>query len=285
MIVHALEEGFALLRRRGAVSVVLALSLAVPLSLAGFTISLVLWSQPLVELENENAVVRVLLHPRMDGNQRKAWVAEQASAHPEWLISEVDREVLEEQLEVWFPYLEDLLDGENAIDLPTLVQVETSNPDEVSLLSQGPAVIAVGPTSSIDQVLGMMAQTMTYLLGGLCSVLLASAFLLAATWIHLEVFRHADEITIMRLVGATESSIRSPFIVASLIPGLFAGVFAAAGSWFLVRLVAGAAAAVGLSQPIFPSWVLAVEIGTGMLLPVVAAMVTMARHARVSEPE
>ena len=284
-MVRALEEGLALLHRRGAISVVLGLSLAVPLSLAGFTISLILWSQPLVVLEHETSVVRVLLHPRMDADQRQAWMAEQSRLHQDWRVSEVDREALEEQLKVWFPYPENLLEGEHAIELPTLVEVETGEPGKVSALAEGPAVIAVGPTSSVDQVLGMMARTMTWLLGGISSVLLASAFLLAATWIHLEVYRHADEITIMRLVGATESAIRSPFVVAALIPGICAGLVASGGTWFLVGKVAVAAEAVGLSPPVSPVWVSAAEIAAGVILPVAAALVTMARHARVSETE
>lgn len=285
MIVHALEEGLALLRRRGTVSAVLALSLAVPLSLAGFTTSLGLWSRPLVALEHETTVVRVLLHPKMDAGQRRDWMAEQAGLHQDWRLSEIDREALEERLQVWFPYLEDLLVGEHAIELPTLVEVEAGDPEEVSVLTEGQAVIAVGPTSSVDRVLGLMARTMTLLLGGISAVLLVAAFLLAATWIHLEVYRHSDEITIMRLVGATESAIRSPFVVAALIPGICAGLAASWGTWYLVRMVAVAAETVGLSPPAFPIWLPAVEIGIGVILPVTAALVTMARHARVGDTE
>ncbi len=282
---HALEEGLALLRRRGTVSAVLALSLAVPLSLAGFTTSLGLWSRPLVALENKASVVRVLLHPKMDAEQRRNWINEQAGLHQDWTLSEIDREALEERLKVWFPYLEDLLEGKNAIELPTLVEVKAGVPEEVSVLTRGPAVIAVGPTSSIDRVLGLVARTATWLLGGISAILLASAFSLVATWIHLEVYRHADEITIMRLVGATESAIRSPFVVAALIPGICAGLAASVGTWYLVRMVAVAAEAVGLRPPAFPVWLPAVEIGIGAILPVVAALLTMARHARVGDAE
>ena len=284
-MMHILEEGLALLRRRGAVSAVLALSMAVPMALAGFTTSLSLWSRPLVALEGHATVVRVLLHPRMDLAQRQAWITEQERNHQEWRLSEIDRETLEERLQVWFPYLEDLLEGEHPIELPTLVEVEAGDPEEVTALGEGPAVIAVGPTSSIDRVLGLTARTMTWLLGGISVILLASAFLLAATWVHLEVFRHADEITIMRLVGATESAIRSPFVVAALIPGICAGLAASVGAWYLVAKVAVAVESVGLNSPVFPPWLVAAEIAVGVILPVAAALVTMARHARVGETD
>ena len=285
MTIHAVEEGLALLRRRGAVSAILALSLAVPMSLAGFTISLGLWAQPLVALERQTTVVRVLLHPRMDAVQRQDWLTEQAERHQGWRLTEVGQETLEERLKVWFPYLEDLLEGEHPVELPTLVEIEAEDPEEVTILAEGPAVIAVGPTSSVDRVLGLTARRLTWLMGGISVVLLASAFLLAATWIHLEVYRHADEITIMRLVGATEGAIRSPFLVAALIPGICAGVAASVGAWYMVRMVATVVAAIGLTPPVCPVWLPAAEIGVGMFLPVAAALLTMARHARAGDSE
>ncbi len=285
MMGRAIEEGLALLRRRGAVSAVLALSLAVPMALAGFTLSLGLWARPLVALEHHPPVVRVLLHPRMDAIQRKEWIADQARIHQGWRLTEVPRETLEGRLKVWFPYLEDLLGGEHPVDLPTLIEIEAEDPEEVTALTKGPTVIAVGPTSSVDRILGLIARRMGWLLSAISVVLLASAFLLAATWIHLEVYRHADEITIMRLVGATEVAIRSPFLVAALVPGLGAGLAASLGAWYLVRMVAVVVEVMGLTPPIYPMWLPAAEIGMGVLLPVSAAVVTMARHARVGETD
>ncbi|RLE26875.1 MAG: hypothetical protein DRJ65_04575 [Acidobacteria bacterium] len=285
MTAHALEEALALLRRRGAISAVLALSLVVPMSLAGFTISLGLWARPLVALERQTTVVRVLLHPRMDTVQRQDWLAEQVRLHPGWRLTEVRQEALKERLKLWFPYLEDLLEGENPVELPTLVEVEAEDHEEVSALTKGPAVIAVGPTSSVDQILGLIARRLGWLLGGISIVLLASASLLAATWIHLEVYRHADEITIMRLVGATEGAIRSPFLIAALIPGICAGVGASVGAWYLVHSVGSLVESMGLTPPAYPTWLPAAEIAVGMILPVAAAIVTMARHAKLEEAE
>lgn len=285
MMTHILGEGLALLRRRAIVSAVLSLSMAVPMALAGFSTSLSLWSRPMVSLETHDVIVRVLLHPRMGESQRQKWISEQARIHPDWRLSEIDRQTLEERLQVWFPYLEDLLDSDDAIELPTLVEVAAGNPEEVAALAKGPAVIAVGPTSSIDRVLGLTARRMTWLLGAISTVLLISAFLLVTTWIHLEVYRHADEITIMRLVGATETAIRGPFVVAALLPGITAGVIASAGGWYFIRLVAVGAESVGLRPPVFPLWLMAVEVGLGIVLPTVASLVTMARHAKAGETE
>ncbi len=285
MIGYAFEEGTALLRRRGAVSLVLALSLAVPLSLAAFTFGLSRWARPLVGLEHRRAVVRVLLHPRMDSAQRRSWVVEQTKRHPEWSVTEIPRDELEQQLEVWFPYLQDLLEGDRPIELPTLIEIGTERPEEVAETVDGPAVIAVGPTSSVNRALGLMARSATWLLGSLSMVLLASAFLLAATWIHLEVYRHGDEITIMRLVGATEGAIRGPFFFAAFVPGLCAGILAALSAGYLLDRVGRGVETLGLVRPEFPGWLAVVVVGLGAGVPALAAAVTLARHARADEGE
>lgn len=285
MIGHAFTEGWALLRRRAVVSAVLAVSLAVPLALAGFTASLGLWARPLVTLQNERSVVRVLLHPRMDAEQRQVWIRERSQQYPEWRFREVVKEELAQNLKIWFPYLEDLVEGENAIDLPPLVEVAAPNPGEVSNLRDGPAVIAVGPTSSIHHVLGRAAERSGLMLGILSLALLLSALLLAATWIHLEIYRHADEITIMRLVGATEGSIRSPFFFVAGVPGIFAGVIALTGTWYLISVIGTLATTIGLEAPGIPRWVMLGVLGLGFLLPVAAAAVTLARHARAEDGE
>jgi len=126
VIRHALAEGWLLLRQRGAVSVVLALALAVPISLAGVGLSLHRWLGPVAAMSGQASVVAVLLHPRLDGEQRSNWISEEAKAHPEWVITEISREDLVERLERWFPYLEELVAGGDA-SLPPLVEIETTN--------------------------------------------------------------------------------------------------------------------------------------------------------------
>ena len=64
MIRHALSEGWLLLRQRSLVSSVLALALAVPLSIAGISFAVSRWLQPLVEASRQQTTVAVLLHPR-----------------------------------------------------------------------------------------------------------------------------------------------------------------------------------------------------------------------------
>ncbi len=133
MIRHALAEGWLLLRQRGAVSLVLALVLAVPISLAGMGLTLRHWLGPMVGLSGQSSTVAVLLHPRLDNPQRRKWIADESAAHPEWSISEVSNEDLVNRLGRWFPYLDELVASGDA-SLPPLIEIVTAVPESVAVL-------------------------------------------------------------------------------------------------------------------------------------------------------
>jgi cell division protein FtsX len=279
MIRHALAEGWILLRHRGGVSVILAFALAIPICLAGLTWSMMRWLGPLVDLAHEANVVAVLLHPHMDDEQRSQWIEDQRRNRKEWRIEVVPPERLSERLTHWFPYLKDLLEEAGPSMLPLLVEITTEDVASLSVLERSPAVIAVGPRSSVNRLLGRLARGMGFLLGGLSGVLLLSAALLAAVWVHLELYRHADEITIMRLVGAAESAIRGPFVVAILVPGLIAGGLAVAGTLMAAAQLSRLTAVLGLPVVHVDLAVLGLQMAVSFLLPFFAAMITLARHA------
>lgn len=278
MIRHALTEGFLLLSDRVPVSAVLALALAVPITLAGVGVAVNRWLQPVAELGDQKSTVAVLLHPQMDLDQRQQWMAAQSEAHPEWSVSEVPSEELVARLQRWFPYLEDLVvTGDTT--MPPLVEVTTSNQSTLSHLEIQPEVLAVGPQSSIQQALGRVARRLSLVIAGLSTVLLAAAALLAAVWVHLELYRHADELTIMRLVGATEATIRGPFVVAVGVPGVAAGVVAIIGSVGTANFLSRIVGALGMPDVVMTPGLLVAEMVGAVALPVVAAVVTLSRHA------
>ncbi len=278
MIRHGLSEGWLLLRQRGPVSTVLAFALAVPISLAGVGLSLYSWLRPAAAMSDQASVVAVLLHPRLDRAQRQEWIAEQAAAHPQWVITEVSHQDLVARLERWFPYLEELVEGGDA-SLPQLVEITTTEPESVGVLEGRPEVLAVGPRSSVQQLLGRAARGLGWVLAVLSGILMAAAVLLASVWVHLELYRHADEITIMRLVGATEPTIRGPFLVAVAVPGIVAGALSVAGSLAIVGGLSRLAETLGLPAVSIDIGLLALEAAVGLLVPVTAAALTLTRHA------
>jgi cell division transport system permease protein len=282
MIRHAVAEGLVILRERAAVSVVLAFSLAVPVALAGVGVALHQWLDPIAGMAGEKSSVAVLLHPQMESGERRRWIADRASENPEWEISEVSSSDVIGRLQRWFPYLEELIDTGDST-LPPLIEIQTDDPDSVAVLDGRPEVLAVGPRSSIQQTLGQVAGRLAAVVGVLSGVLLASALLLAAVWVHLELYRHADEIAIMRLVGATEGTIRGPFLVAVVIPGAVAGLFSIVGSMMLVARFSRLTSSLGLSEVTISTPLLVLLGAICVLLPLIAAAFTLARHSRGAE--
>lgn len=280
MIRHALAEGWLLLRQRGGVSIVLSLALAVPISLAGVGLTLKQWLAPVAVMSEQTSTVALLLHPRMDQQQRQRWIDDESAAHPEWKITEVPTEELVGRLQRWFPYLEGLMTTGDAT-LPPLVEIVTADADSVATLDGRHQVLAVGPRSSIQQTLGRSARSLGWIIAGVSAVLLAGALLLAAIWVHLELYRHGDEITIMRLVGATERTIRGPFLVAVAAPGAVAGALAVAGSLVTVGGLSRLTATLGLPEVQISATTLVLQVVTGLILPLVVAVITLARHATV----
>ena len=278
VIRHALAEGLVVLRERAAVSVILALVLGVPIALAGVGLTLHQWLGPVADLSGQKSSVAVLLHPQLEPSERRRWIAELSTGHPEWTISEVSSSDLAERLQRWFPYLEDLMESGDA-SLPPLIEILTDIPDSVTELQDRAEVLAIGPRSSIQQTLGTVARRLALIVGVVSFVLLAGAVLLAAVWVHLELYRHADEVIIMRLVGATENTIRGPFLVAVAMPGAIAGVLSVVGSLATVSGLSRLSSALGLSPMSIPPAVLVLQLATAVFLPLLAAVITLARHA------
>lgn len=279
MIRHALAEGWLLLRSRGLISPVLAMALAIPISLAGVTLTVRQWLAPVIELGDRESVVTVLLHPRLDDDGRRGWIADQARSHPQWQLVAVEPNELAERLATWFPYLEEVLEREGPEMLPAMVEIRTLDPTSVLALKDQIAVLAVGPTSSVNRVVGRVARQFALTLISVAIALVAGAVLLAAVWVHLELHRHAEEIAIMRLMGATEATVRGPFLVAVAAPALLAAVASVVFTVVAVGSMARLAAPLGLTAAGVPLSILVVQVVGAVGLPMVAAFITLERHA------
>jgi cell division protein FtsX len=280
VIRHTVAEGILLLRQRLLISFILAAALAVPICLAGLTMSFSRWLGPVVEQAREGTTVAVLLHPNMDGAQRARWLDDHASANPDWVIETVPPEDLIERLTHWFPYLRDLFRDDARALVPPMVEITTDDAESLDGLASSPAVIAVGPRSNLQRRLAEVAAQLELVLGLIAVILLLAASLLAGVWVHLELFRHADEITIMRLVGATEATVRGPFVLAVAIPGALAGLLSMAGTIALGASASNLVVTLGLPPvTVLPS-LLVGQLLLAALLPVVAAALTLTRHAR-----
>jgi cell division transport system permease protein len=278
MMRHAMAEGWLLVRQRWVVSLVLAIALAVPISLAGVGLKIFGWLQPMATHSSDTTTVAVLLHPRLDDDGRRRWIEQQAKAHPEWVIAEVKRDELIARLSRWYPYLESLLSG-NDSQLPPLIEITTSVAADVAGLENHPGVLAIGPLASIDFIIGTVTRRLVVMVAVLSIMLLAGAVLLSGVWVHLELYRHAAEVTIMRLVGATEGTVRGPFVVAVTLPGLLAGLLSVAATMMTISSLSKMTTALGLSPINISPAILALQLLLAVLLPAASATLTLARHA------
>jgi len=283
MIRHALAEGWLLLRSRGLISPILALALAIPISLAGVTLSIRQWLAPVIDLGDRESVVAVLLHPRLDAAARQRFMSEQALSHPEWRLTAVGPEELAQRLATWFPYLEEIMQRDGPEMLSPMVEISTLDPTSVLELKNHDEVLAVGPTSSVNQVVGRVAERFAMVLMGIAAALVAGAVLLTAVWVHLEILRHGEEIAIMRLMGATEATVRGPFLVAVAAPALLAAVVSVIFTVVAVGWMAQLAAPLGLTTTGIPLSILVAEIAGAAGLPMSAALITLERHSSDGE--
>lgn len=284
MIRHALSEGVRLVRSRLGITLALGLLLAVPLAMSAVTATTVGWLNALAAGTADAISVPVLLRPELDAASRTAWVERQRQTHPDWSVRLVPADELVDRFGEWFPSLSSVLDEDRAL-LPPLVEITTANPSRLTGLEADREVLAVGPLDPFARRLGRTSRQLATGLGLVCVTLVLGAAVLAAVWVHLELYRHADELEIMRLVGAREGAVRGPFLVAVSAPGLVAAVVAPVATVTALEWMTHLVVGLGL-EPVRPSpWLLAVEVAVAVMLPIAAAWRTLQRHSRLGLPD
>lgn len=102
------------------------------------------------------------------------------------------------------------------------------------------------------------------------------AALIIGAAVRMAIFARRDEISIMRLVGATDSFVRRPFIYEGIFTGFAGGVLALVATYFIYRT---------LSRRLFELewlpdlWVLGI-LAAGGLLGAIASSIAVRRHLR-----
>jgi len=137
----------------------------------------------------------------------------------------------------------------------------------------------------LDQIFSFM-NVGSLAAAGVAGVMLLSATLLIATTIRLSAFSRRREISIMRLVGASNFSIQLPFVLegifAALIGGLLAGGATLAAVQYLVTdylaLQLPFTSFVGLADALTVAPYL---VGLGVILAVIASGVSIRRYLKI----
>jgi cell division transport system permease protein len=115
------------------------------------------------------------------------------------------------------------------------------------------------------------AATMTLGLG-----FAAVASLIIGAAIRMAIFARRDEILIMRLVGATDSFIRRPFVIEGLLTGVLGAALAVAATYGVFQLLSGAVFQLEWLPPLY----LGGGLAAGAIVGLMASVVAVRRHLR-----
>jgi cell division transport system permease protein len=125
----------------------------------------------------------------------------------------------------------------------------------------------------LDKVylLRRVAAAATLILGGAFAIVAA---LIIGAAVRMAIYARRDEISIMRLVGATDGFIRRPFVLEGLITGLLGGVGALALTYIVFDLLSGSL----FDLEWLPDPWIAIGVASGALLGIFSSFVAVRRH-------
>ncbi|NJL26671.1 MAG: hypothetical protein HC897_01755 [Thermoanaerobaculia bacterium] len=227
------------------VTLLAVLTIATSLFLAGVFILLSGNLRKLVtEWHRESKVVIYLTAASTEEDRLRV---EQSIRTAPWIarIESVSAERARERFESTFPSLADLLEGSGGESLPFSFEIAVDwrrvGRQELEQWSgqvrRDPAVSMV---DADQDWLGQLETAVLMLRGlglALGTVLLLTSVFTIASVIRLTAFLYRDEISVMRMVGATEFFIRGPFYVEGLLQGLLGGTIATIGLLGAYRLL------------------------------------------------
>jgi cell division transport system permease protein len=111
-------------------------------------------------------------------------------------------------------------------------------------------------------------------------LLLAGVFTISNV-IRLTVYARQDELDIMRLVGATPSYVKGPFVMEGMIQGALGGLLAVGLLWVAFQAVArdvvAASDLLGRAVVFLPATLCAALVLAGMAMGVVGSLVSLGR--------
>lgn len=127
--------------------------------------------------------------------------------------------------------------------LPEAFRIKLVDPDQVEIIvdqiSGMPGVDEVKDDRAALQPILALINTLSLSAVGIAALMLVAAALLIATTIRLSAFSRRREISIMRLVGASNRFIETPFILEGVISALVGAALAGGTLVLLVRFFVG----------------------------------------------
>jgi len=138
---------------------------------------------------------------------------------------------VQEQLATWFPELSTVLLTLDERSFPPIVQVEVTPDQEEAVASflRSRSEVTLAESSRGWQARLEQAVSRLFFAGFVLALtLLVGCWAVVLLVVRLLVLNHADEIAIMRLIGAHEGDIRRPYLISGSLLGAAGGVLGAA---------------------------------------------------------
>lgn len=238
-ILYFVREALVNLARGWKVSLVAVLTIAVSLFVGGAF--LLVSSNLLASVERWRGEMRLVIYlqPETPGPVVQALAAEAGRGPGVAAVEVVSAEAARRRFQEAFPSLSDLVEGLGDEPLPASLEISLADPaqrpPELRAWADGwrrrPEVSMVdddrewlGQLEAVVAVLRAVGLTLGV------GLLTAAVFTIGSV-IRLTAYLHSDEISILRLVGATEFYIRGPFYAEGLLQGLLGGVLASGTLW------------------------------------------------------
>jgi cell division transport system permease protein len=211
-------------------------------------------------------------------------------------IPEVEAVFYESQEEAWARFQElfrdqdDLLASSSPEAMPESFRIKLQNPEDFPVISARlagePAIEEIRDERELlNKLLAVTGVLRTGVMAVAVIMLLSAAGLIGNT-VRMAVFARRKEISIMKLVGATNWFIRIPFLIEGMVEGLLGGLVAILGIFAMKFLfIDPLRGQVGF----VPSWIDTGEIlftvpillGAGVLIAAVASLLAMRRFLEV----
>lgn len=174
--------------------------------------------------------------------------------------------------------------------LPETFWVSLVDPQQTDLIFEAMAGLAgvesvVDQRSYLDQIFALLnAGSITAV--AVASLMLVAAALLISTTIRLSAFSRRRELGIMRLVGASNRFIQTPFVLEGVVAALAGAVLASGAVWAIVHYFVRGYLVEALPTTVFIGYdeafaAMPILLATGVILAALASYASISRYLRV----
>lgn len=162
--------------------------------------------------------------------------------------SEVSRVEFISSDEAWASFKDDYLgeyaegyEGDNPLEGSENFEIYLSDvakqPELVSWLSTVPGIREVNRSDMTAEILTNVNTLISYVSLVIIVVLLLVSMFLISNTVAMGIAVRREEIGIMKLIGAKDFVVRSPFVIEGIIIGLFGAAFPLAGIYYLYKIM------------------------------------------------